>query len=142
MKSSLASIALAVAAMAVPAGAAPRVALAADVYVERSAESGRVLQPASLLRPGDRVVTIVTWKRAAPGADTFMVTNPLPRALQFEESADEEQQVSVDGGRSWGRIGALRLGQRLATPEDVTHVRWRIATPAPAGRIAYSAIVR
>ncbi|MBC2666560.1 hypothetical protein H7F51_13625 [Novosphingobium flavum] len=125
-----------------PVLAAPRVALASDVFVERQADSGRVLQPASRLRPGDRVVTIVTWKRAAPGGGQFTVTNPLPRALQFEESADDSQDVSVDGGRTWGKIGSLRVGGRLAVPEDVTHVRWRVATPAPEGRIAYSAIVR
>ncbi len=130
------------AAMAVPAHAAPPVALNSNVYVEYAGESGRVLQPAARLRPGDRVVTIVTWKRAAPGGGTFTVTNPLPRTLQFEDSAADGQEVSVDGGRTWGQIGALWLGERIAAPEDVTHVRWRIATPAPAGRIAYSAIVR
>lgn len=134
--------ALLAAAMSLGAHAAPRVALASDVYVEKAAESGRVLQPAAQLRPGDRVVTIVTWKRATGGGETFTVTNPLPPALQFEESADERQDVSVDGGRNWGRIGTLRMGGRLATPEDVTHVRWRVITPAPRGSLAYSAIVR
>jgi hypothetical protein len=35
------------------------------------------------------------------------------------------------------------MGSRFATPEDVTHVRWRIAAPGGArGQIAYSGIVR
>jgi len=132
---------IAAAIAAVPVGAAPRVALASDVFVERVGESGRVLQPASLLRPGDRVVTIVTWKRS--GAEgSFTVTNPLPRELQFQRSADGAQEVSADGGRSWGRLGELRSGGHVAAPEEVTHVRWRIITPAREGRIAYSAIVR
>jgi hypothetical protein len=66
----------------------------------------------------------------------------MPRTLQFQGSADGSEEVSVDGGRHWGRLGDLRVGSRLATPEDVTHVRWHIATPAPTGQIAYSAIVR
>lgn len=128
-------------ASTVPAAAAPRVALASDVFVEEVRDSGRVLQPASVLRPGDRVVTILTWKREASGG-AFTLTNPLPRALQFQGTASGAGQVSVDRGRSWGRLGQLRVDGHVAVPEDVTHVRWRIATPAPEGRIAYSAIVR
>ena len=92
-----------------------------------------------------RCVSIVSWKRAngASGfGGGFTVTNPLPRTVYYQESAAGDDEVSVDGGRSWGRLGSLRIAGHLATPEDVTHVRWRIATPAPHGRIAYSAIVR
>ena len=119
--------------------------LASDVYVERLGTADRVLEPASQLRPGDRVVTIVSWKRttgANGSVSGFTVTNPLPRTVYYQESAAGNEEVSVDGGRSWGRLGTLRFAGHVATPEDVTHVRWRIATPAPRGRIAYSAIVR
>ena len=54
----------------------------------------------------------------------------------------KELGIAVVGS---GRIGTLRYGMRLATPEDVTHVRWRVpADHAAAGRgqIAYSGIVR
>ena len=125
---------------AMPALAAPGVLLASDVFVEHSGDSGRVVERAGRLHPGDRVVTVLTWHRT--GGGQFTLTNPLPRALQFEDSASDAQEVSVDGGRSWGRLGSLRVGNRVASPEDVTHIRWRILTPAPEGRIAYSAIVR
>ena len=137
--------AAATAITAMPASAAPRIALASDIFVEQARDSGRVLQPARLLRPGDRVVTIMTWKRSGAGPDAtggFTVTNPLPRTLQFQGSADGAEEVSIDGGKSWGRLGQLRTAGHAATPEDVTHVRWRIVTPEPEGRIAYSAIVR
>ena len=117
------------------------VSIASSVFVERQAESHRVLEPADRLRPGDRVVTIVSWKRAAPGGK-FILTNPLPRSLHFQASAADDAEVSVDGGRSWGRIGTLHSGARLAAPEDVTHIRWRVVSLAPEGHIAYSAIVR
>ena len=100
-----------------------------------------MLQPADQLHRGDRVVTVVSWQRPA-GNGAFTVTNPLPRTLQFQGSANDREEVSVDGGHHWGRLSDLRVGTRQATPEDVTHVRWHIATPAPTGRIAYSAIVR
>lgn len=125
--------------------AAPNVALDSAVFVEKTAQGdSRRLEPAQRLSRGDRVVTVVSWYRLG-GDGGFTVTNPLPRAIAYQESAHENEEVSVDGGRSWGRIGQLRHGSRMATPEDVTHVRWRIPATRAAqgsGHIAYAGIVR
>ena len=135
-------------ALGLPASAAcaavvpvPSVAIASDMFVEHTGDANRVLERADQLRRGDRVVTVVSWKRSLPGR-AFTVVNPLPRRIQFEGSADGTEQVSADGGRTWGRLGQLRVGSRLARADDITHVRWRVMTPAIAGQIAYSAIVR
>jgi hypothetical protein len=127
------------------AAAPPLVALDSAVYVERIVQGkGRLLQPASALKRGDRVVYVVSWTRMG-GQGGFTVTNPLPRKVYYQGSADGREEVSLDGGRSWGRLDALRVGDRLATPEDVTHVRWRVPANEAArgsGQITYSAIVR
>ncbi|PLK27774.1 hypothetical protein C0V78_03400 [Novosphingobium sp. TH158] len=120
---------------------AASISLDSSVFVERSKAQSRVLEPASELSRGDRVVTVLTWKRQAPGGQ-FVVSNPLPRSLYYQGSASDSEEVSIDGGRNWGKLGSLRLGERLATAEDVTHVRWKIESPRTSGRIAYSAIVR
>ena len=138
-------IAAALTATAAPALANPGVALDSAVFVERL-EPGNIrnLEPASRLSRGDRVVTIVSWRRAG-GKGGFTLINPLPRAIAFQASARDDEQVSADGGRSWGRLGELRFGERYATAEDVTHVRWRVPADQAAtraGRIAYSGIVR
>jgi hypothetical protein len=137
---------LAAASLAAPqsAQASPAVALDSAIFVERLDQGARRLEPVRELNRGDRVVYVVTWQRSI-GSGPFTVTNPLPRQVYFQGSANGDEQVSVDGGRSWGRIGELRSGARLATPEDVTHVRWRVSAELAArgsGRIAYSAIVR
>lgn len=127
---------------AAPVSAAPAITIDSAVFVERAAPSmGRALVPASELSPGDRVVYIVRWARK-DGEGTFTVTNPLPRTVAYQASAEGNEEVSADGGRTWGRLGTLRIGDRLATPEDVTHVRWRVLSPRASGQIAYSAIVR
>lgn len=127
------------------AAAPALVALDSAVYVERiMPNKGRLLQPANALKRGDRVVYVVSWTRMG-GQGGFTVTNPLPRKVYYQGSADGREEVSLDGGRSWGRLDALRVGDRLATPEDVTHVRWRVAANEAArgsGQITYSAIVR
>ena len=133
------------AASATVAQASPAVALDSAVFVERiTPDAGRMLEPASDLSRGDRVVYVVRWYRMG-GDGGFTVTNPLPRSVQFQGSANGDEEVSIDGGKTWGKLAALRVGNRIATPEDVTHVRWRVDPRTAArgqGRIAYSAIVR
>lgn len=125
--------------------ATPTIALDSAVFVERTTpDSARSLEPAHDLSPGDRLVYLVKWYRLG-GSGGFVVTNPLPRSVYFQSSANGNEEVSIDGGRSWGKLASLRIGARIATPEDVTHVRWRVAPTTAAkgsGRIAYSAIVR
>ena len=136
---------LAVSLMSASALAQPNIAMDSAVFVERDqGNNGRSLEPVSRLSRGDRVVTVLTWYRMG-GDGAFVITNPLPRAIAYEASARDEQEVSADGGRTWGRLGTLRIADRIATPQDVTHVRWRVP-PAIAsrgkGQIAYSGIVR
>lgn len=134
---------------ATPAVAKQLVSLDSAVFVERQ-QSGNIrsLEPVERLARGDRIVTVVTWQRVNPASDrtgSFTVTNPLPRAITYQTSAREDEEVSIDGGRTWGKLGTLHAGPRMATPEDVTHVRWRIAATTAAkgrGQIAYSGIVR
>ena len=137
-----AALALAVPVMAV---ATPLIALDSAVYVEKVGPgTGRSLQPAARLNRGDRVVYVVSWYRMG-GNGAFTVTNPLPRSVYYQGSADGSEEVSLDSGKTWGKLDHLRLGDRLATPEDVTQVRWHVpATQAAqgSGEITYSAIVR
>ncbi|KPL67784.1 hypothetical protein SZ64_06440 [Erythrobacter sp. SG61-1L] len=145
--------ALIASAIAAPAVAQKPVSLDSAVFVERLGHTndGRVerrIEPASQLRRGDRLVMVVEWQ-TSPEGKAFAVTSPIPRSIAFQDTSTDAIQVSVDGGRNWGRLGALktsdRYGNRLATPEDVTHLRWTVS-PTDArrgiGRVTYSAIVR
>jgi hypothetical protein len=131
--------------LASSASVRPSVRTESAVFIERAQPGNlRVLEPASQLSRGDRVVTVVSWHRLG-GEGNFTITNPLPRAITYQASASDSQDVSVDGGHTWGKLGELRIGDRVATPEDVTHMRWRIASNAATrgrGQIVYSGIVR
>lgn len=111
-----------------------------SVYVERVREGVRALEPANTLRPGDKVVLVLNW-RADKTAKGFTVQSAVPRTLAFQRAGSDAVEVSTDGGRNWGELGALKMGQRLASAEDVTHLRLRVAGSAN-GRMTYSAIVR
>lgn len=129
------------------------VRVASAVFVEKvipsaNGRTDRVLQRAVQVRRGDQLVFIVDWQ--AQKAANFTVTNPLPPTIAYQKSATGSEEVSVDGGHTWGKLEWTRIrepdGQwRVASPEDVTHVRWHVPLPVAArgaGRILYRGIVR
>ncbi|KUR70714.1 hypothetical protein AQZ52_12755 [Novosphingobium fuchskuhlense] len=135
------------------AHAAAGMQFASDVFVERfqpapGGRTARILERADQLRPGDRVIFVVNWSGRKDGG--FTVTNPLPRTIAFAGATDETQEVSVDGGRTWGALEALTVHDaagraRPAHAEDVTHLRWRIPAPqalAGAGQMTWRGVVR
>lgn len=139
--------------MPAPAQAAGGVQFASDVFIERfqpapGGRTARILERAEQLRPGDRVIFVVNWSGRKDGG--FTVTNPLPRTIAFAGATDDTQEVSVDGGRTWGALEALSLRgtdgrTRPAHAQDVTHLRWRIPTPqalAGGGQMTWRGVVR
>jgi hypothetical protein len=120
------------------------------MFVEQINDDGatRAVKRADQLSKGDRVILLVKWN--SNSSDTsFTVSSAVPQSLAYERSSLRTQTVSVDGGRNWGYIGELavqdRYGKRLASVEDVTHLRWQVPAQAAAqgrGTITYSAIVR
>lgn len=128
----------------------------ASIFVERTAPAGsgarRVrLEPARQVSSGERLIYVVeyrnTGKRPVSG---FTVTNPLPRTVRLDETMDGSELVSIDGGRTWGTLGTLRVtlsdgSWRPANPDDVTHLRWRVGDRLMRGetrRVTFRAIVR
>ncbi len=131
------------------------VRLQSDVYVERSdiAPSGArtmVLEAADTLKSGDRIVYLVRYRGAGNGTiKPFFVDNRLPATVAFQAADANDAQVSVDGGRRWGRLNALRVKDdsrwRSARPEDVTHIRWIVdpaKPPGASGTVSFRGIVR
>ncbi|MCR9180394.1 MAG: hypothetical protein NXH71_09215 [Erythrobacteraceae bacterium] len=108
-----------------------------------------LVEPGTII-PGDRLIFGTDYANTGDEAVTnFNVTNPLPAAVRLAPDADPALTVSVDGGKTWGRLADLSVTAadgrgRAATHEDVTHVRWMLASIAPGeeGRLTYPAIIR
>jgi hypothetical protein len=83
-------------------------------------------------------------------ATHFVITNPLPEAVAYAGTPDESAVFSIDGGRNWGALSALKLREedgrwRSARPEDVTHIRWSMPQAVPVGghgKFSFRGIVR
>lgn len=141
---------------AIPAFAQPDAPLRweARSYVERisrdlNGRERRMVVPAQRLSPGDRLIFVLDYRNAGNSPlDGAALTSPVSRHVMLE-APDRPVEVSVDGGRSWGRLGHIRLpsglgGTRIATTQDVTHVRWAVppVPPGGSGRLSYRATVR
>ena len=136
--------------------AASQVTLASDVFIERvrrdaNGRATTVLEPPRALASGDRLLFVLSYRNGGnePATD-FVVTNPVPDAVAFAGAEGEEPDVSVDWGRSWGKLSALtvtgRDGKaRPAEAGDVTHVRWSIRQAIGAGetgKLSFRAVAR
>lgn len=128
-------------ASALPGAARAQVQLTSQAFVEKTIEVGGATKvertEPKVVVPGDKLVFELTYKNAGdkPAAN-FVLTNPVPEAVAFGEAPGAT--VSVDGGKSWGALAALKVKQadgtfRPAQAGDVTHVRWAMAQAIPAG---------
>jgi uncharacterized repeat protein (TIGR01451 family) len=154
---SIASAMALMAGVAAPAFAqsgapAAAVALKGDVKVVRQVtENGQTketLEEPNQVLPGDKLVFTTRYtNRGAEPATDFVVTNPLPGPVKLAKV--DSFEVSVDGGKTFGALAALKATaadgtSRAAELADVTHVRWRVASIAPgaSGEVKYFAEVR
>jgi uncharacterized repeat protein (TIGR01451 family) len=140
----------------VAAQAANDVALTSAVFVEKSVPQADgkqrlILETPNVVVPGDRLVFVLNYRnQGVKPATDFVVTNPMPGAVAYQGTGDTGAIVSVDNGRSWGTLASLKMRKadgsvRAAYPEDVTHVRWAVKTPIPAGaagKLSFRGVVR
>lgn len=105
------------------------------------------LVPATLVPPGGEVVYTVKFENVGKQAATdVVVTNPVPEHTRYVANSaggpGTEVTYSVDGGRTFGAPGALRVaadgGTRPATAADYTHLQFRLVNALPPGQVAYA----
>ncbi len=90
--------------------------------------------------PGDRVVFVLAYRNTGnQPISNIVFDNPVPKEIAYRAAGSGAQSpdLSVDG-KTFGQLNMLRVtmangGQRAATADDVTHVRWRLAAPLAAG---------
>jgi uncharacterized repeat protein (TIGR01451 family) len=143
MKILAAFLALAAPAAALAAGP-EHVTIASHFYVEHArpgpgGATTMVREETKRVTPGDRLIFELSYRNGgAEPATGFVITDPIPAAIAFAGDETAGAIFSVDGGRTWGPLAALRVaqpngGSRPAGLSDVTHIRWVFTRPIPAG---------
>lgn len=149
----LSAIACALSAPTAQAQTKP-VALSSSVQLvqitgEGAAARQNLVEAASVV-PGDVLVFSTAYRNAsATQVDDFVILNPVPATVVVAAESADAQDVSVDGGTTFGTLSALTVPTadgktRPAAATDITHLRWTIARLAPgeAGTASYRAVVR
>ena len=145
----------AIATLPAAAHAAPGgVALHGDVKVETTTivngVEKTVLAVPKIVVPGNRLLFSTAYRNegAAP-VQNFVVTNPVPEGIAVAAPDAASLIVSVDGGKSWGKLAGMTVRDAKNVPHpaqatDVTHVRWTVASIAPGagGSVAFHAAVK
>lgn len=141
---------------AMPAMAASPVELTSDIFVETQQKRpdgsfATTLEAPKMIVPGDSLVFVVRYRnKGAKPATNFTVTNPIPAAIAFSGTSDGSEVVSIDGGKSWGKLSQLRVTMangesRAALMTDVTHIKWhmnQMLAAGEAGKLIFRGVVK
>jgi len=139
-----AAFAVALIAAPVAAFAASDVSIVSEMFVEKAITQPGGKTSVALVKqksgpPGTKLVFTHSYRNGStkPVAN-FSMVNPIPSGVEYTGSEDASAMVSVDGGKTYGPLAAARVtgsdgASRPARLEDVTHVRWLLKTPIPAG---------
>lgn len=119
---------------------------ATQMFVERDTSGAgvRLVPLPPRLRSGDRVIVVVSVEPRTG----LTIVNAVPSTLRFVATRGRSAALSVDGGRSYGRLATLTVlddagRSRPASGGDVTHLRWDLS-PLREGRatLSFRAVVR
>jgi uncharacterized repeat protein (TIGR01451 family) len=119
------------------------------VVIENGHEKHVMVEP-KVVVPGDKLVFATAYRNTgSTPVSNFVVTNPIPAGVALAQGDAPMAEVSVDGGKTWGKLASLTVTgtggvKRAAQSGDVTHIRWTLATVAPgaSGTLTYHAVVR
>ena len=144
-------------AASVPAFAAEPVSLNSSVLVDVVTKTDgqvthKLMAPDSTNQkvPGAMLVyTLAYHNNLDKPFENFVVTNPLPAAVMLADDGFGTFDVSVNGGKSFGKLAALTVTDangktRAAQASDVNALRWVIPTIAAgaSGKLEYHGIIR
>lgn len=147
---------LALFALALPSlgRAAEPIAVANEIFVERvvPAEGGKtrtMLVKAKSGPPGSRLVFSTSYKNQSTQPIRGLVFAGPPLVSVVFDGLLGPGEVSVDGGKTWGALTALKVRNatgtlRPAQNADVTNVRLvvPVAAPGASGKLSYRVIVK
>jgi len=73
--------------------------------------------PNVVVVPGDRLLVTLTYTNtAAEPAANFVAVNPINKAIRVTSISEDWAEVSVDGGKTWGKLETLTVMDTVPEP--------------------------
>ena len=133
---------------------AEQVVEVATVTLDENGEEVRAYSAASEVAPGDEVRYSLVYENAGDApAEAVSLVMPVPSEVTYIElsagGTPSAITYSADGGTTFAARDSLILGQgeaaRIASAEEITHIKWAFAEPIPAaaaGAIEFRAVLK
>jgi len=124
------------------------------VVTDSNGNESTELVDADTVVPGERVIYTTSFRNTgAEAAENVVITNPISDSLEYVLGSafgpGMTLEFSVDGGASFADASTLEVTDngetRAATPDDYTHVRWRMTddlAPGAQGVVRFAAILK
>ena len=126
----------------------------ATVSVDADGQTTRSYEPAGEVAPGDEVrYRLAFINQGGEPVENVSLVMPVPVEVTYIEASASEDRAAVtfssDAGETFVSRDALVMQdgetQRLATAEEITHIRWVLAeavAPDASGQISFSAVLK
>lgn len=110
--------------------------------------------PADKVTPGETVIYSIRYRNdSGEAASDIVLVMPVPKEVAYVEGSvtggDTSVAFSADGGKTYVARGRLTVEEggttRPARGDEITHIRWTLATPVPpgdTGEVSYKAILK
>jgi hypothetical protein len=137
-------------ALAAPDAVTAESSIKLDKVITENGQTRHELVAPQKVVPGNHLVFLTAYHNTSDKPVTgFIVTNPVSPAVLLESLSSDTFDVSIDGGKTWGKLAQLTVVKPGAAPRaaesgDVTTVRWNVPVIAPgaSGSLEYHAVVR
>lgn len=126
----------------------------AMISVDENGVETKAYEIAEEVAPGDEVRYVLEFANQGEApASNVRLDMPVPAEINLIEGSvvpgEAEVTFSVDRGESFARRGDLTISvngaERIATAEEITHIRWTFAgaiAPGEAGEISYRGVLQ
>jgi uncharacterized repeat protein (TIGR01451 family) len=111
--------------------------------------------PASTALPGSELIYVITYKNPNDKpVEDVIINNPLAKELLYKNQSAKGDNttvsVSVDGGKKYGDLAALRIpttdgASRPAEASDVTHLQFKLnkkVLPKEEGTVHFRVVLK
>jgi uncharacterized repeat protein (TIGR01451 family) len=121
----------------------------ATITIDANGNEVRTYALAEEAAPGDEVRYSLTYSNNGDtAAEAVSLVMPVPSEVTYIETsaaaAGKSLSFSIDGGKTFAPRADLRSGDRAATSDEITHIKWAFVEPiAPAatGSVSFSAVL-